>query len=305
MDTTQIQYRDRDIVARGQASFASRTGETIGAGWRRVQTLVADQADHGEPSSSKDFHLVEVCLDGRLVSEIVLTPETSEPIRTTLIPGTLQVRKRGTAARYATDGHFKLQQILIDDSVFREAAAAIAPDDPSQLAPPIVSGVFDPGLKALADALLDEARHPTLGGDLYADTLAQQIAIRILRRRFETKDAGHARRRELSAEDLARLNDHMDSDLAGAGGTDAMAEAIGMETFAFSRAFRETTGQSPHQYLIDRRIGRAKELLRQGRIPLAEIAYATGFSSQSHMTATFTKRVGQSPGRWRRMRMTG
>ncbi|MEM7644316.1 MAG: helix-turn-helix transcriptional regulator, partial [Pseudomonadota bacterium] len=66
-----------------------------------------------------------------------------------------------------------------------------------------------------------------------------------------------------------------------------------------TRAFKETTGQAPHQYLIDRRIARVKELLIAGEDGLVEIAYATGFSSQSHMTSTFRRRVGVAPGRWR------
>ena len=58
-------------------------------------------------------------------------------------------------------------------------------------------------------------------------------------------------------------------------------------------------GSSPHQYVLDRRIARAREQLELGGDSLANIAYAFGFSSQAHMTSIFKKRIGVTPGRYR------
>ncbi|MEM7641948.1 MAG: AraC family transcriptional regulator [Pseudomonadota bacterium] len=244
-----------------------------------------------------DIHLVQLCLDMRQAAE--LERESTDLENPGGIHGDRPCIKNDPAADVQTSGA-KVQQILIEDSVFQEAAAAIAPGQGRAVAPVDRKGPLDPGLKALADALLDEARHPTVGGDLYADTLAQQIALRILRRRKDLPRPVRPSGKTLSAADMARLTVHVDRDLAVPGGVDALATLLDMEPFAFSRAFKETTGQTPHQYLIDRRILHAKALLLNGRLGLAEIAYETGFSSQSHMTSTFKKRVGVAPGRWRK-----
>ncbi|MEM7641848.1 MAG: helix-turn-helix transcriptional regulator, partial [Pseudomonadota bacterium] len=61
----------------------------------------------------------------------------------------------------------------------------------------------------------------------------------------------------------------------------------------------QATGLSPHQFLLRRRIARAKDMLRTSVMPLAEIAVATGFSSQSHMTDVFRQKVGTTPGKYR------
>jgi len=68
----------------------------------------------------------------------------------------------------------------------------------------------------------------------------------------------------------------------------------------FIRAFRETTGKTPHKWLLDRRIELAKELLLHPETPIVEIAVECGFADQSHLTRAFTSLVGVPPGRWRR-----
>jgi transcriptional regulator GlxA family with amidase domain len=67
----------------------------------------------------------------------------------------------------------------------------------------------------------------------------------------------------------------------------------------FARAFRRSLGAHPHRWLLQQRIEHAKGLLREGRASLAEIAGATGFSSQSLFTRSFSGRTGLTPGRWR------
>ena len=68
----------------------------------------------------------------------------------------------------------------------------------------------------------------------------------------------------------------------------------------FLRAFRKTMGLAPHQWLMVRRVERARELIQEGEQPLSEIALDAGFSDQSHFTRVFSQQMGVSPGAWRR-----
>jgi transcriptional regulator GlxA family with amidase domain len=68
----------------------------------------------------------------------------------------------------------------------------------------------------------------------------------------------------------------------------------------FVRAFSNTVGIAPYQWFLRERVALAKHLLRQSRLPLAEIALECGFVDQSHFTNTFVRHVGLTPGRWRR-----
>jgi len=68
----------------------------------------------------------------------------------------------------------------------------------------------------------------------------------------------------------------------------------------FARAFKRTTGQTPHRWLLERRVEHAKRILVTSALPLAEIAAACGFADQSHLTRVFSQIVGAGPGAWRR-----
>lgn len=75
-----------------------------------------------------------------------------------------------------------------------------------------------------------------------------------------------------------------------------VADAVGdISASHFAHAFEATLGQSPHQYVLQQRVRRAREMLMRESISIADIAYAVGFSSQAHMTDTFTRRLGATP----------
>jgi Helix-turn-helix domain len=83
---------------------------------------------------------------------------------------------------------------------------------------------------------------------------------------------------------------------------DLKSDPIAYMRGTLSRAFRQSIGLPPHQWLLQRRVDKAKQLLRDSRSPLAEVAADCGFADQSHFTRVFTRAVGISPGQWRRAR---
>ena len=99
---------------------------------------------------------------------------------------------------------------------------------------------------------------------------------------------------------LLAITDFIEQSLDQGFGVGALAEMIDMPTQVFARSFVLATGQTPHQYVLSRRIARAQELLATGGMSLAEIAYACGFASQSHMTDVFRQKLGVTPGRYRK-----
>jgi AraC family transcriptional regulator len=78
-----------------------------------------------------------------------------------------------------------------------------------------------------------------------------------------------------------------------------VARACSLSPGHFARAFRKSTGESPHRWLLKRRVVRAQCLLLDTTLPLAEIAIASGFADQSHLTKVFRRFTGSSPRIWR------
>ena len=134
--------------------------------------------------------------------------------------------------------------------------------------------------------------------DLLMDGLTQVLIARLLDK------AGALRRSPaiipLGQVELTRLDRVIDDRMAERITVEDLARTLDMPRWTFADAFKATTGDTPHSYVTAKRIERACNLLRLGDMPLAEIAYATGFASQSHMTDTFRKALGTTPGKWRR-----
>ena len=98
---------------------------------------------------------------------------------------------------------------------------------------------------------------------------------------------------------MARLDEVIDDDIAARISVEMLAHVVDMPPWTFAEAFRTTTGETPHAYVTAKRIAKACDLLKGGVLSLAEIAYVVGFSSQSHMTDTFRRHMGTTPGAWR------
>lgn len=161
--------------------------------------------------------------------------------------------------------------------------------------------VRDAFLSAALRELARELREPAEPGTLYADLLADSMILRVLRldRKAATDDRP---RRGLSERQLAQVRDRIEASLERGVTLAELADEAGLSRFHFARAFKESTGLPPHRYVTMRRIERAKELLRDPRKSLAEIALETGFSSQSHFTGRFHEATGSTPLRYRRER---
>ncbi len=136
------------------------------------------------------------------------------------------------------------------------------------------------------------------------DTLtAEALAMLVLDATISAVQHGPSdqpRAKSLSPSDLARLLDFIECQLAEDISLTCLASEAGLSVYHFSRSFKASLGLSPHQYVLERRIARARELLEAGTCPLADIAYTVGFSSQAHMTDVFRKRLGITPGAYRK-----
>jgi AraC family transcriptional regulator len=80
-----------------------------------------------------------------------------------------------------------------------------------------------------------------------------------------------------------------------------MSAAAGLTRMHFAAQFRAATGMRPHDYILQRRIDRAQELLRDPKLALVDVALSVGFQTQAHFTTVFKRFAGETPNRWRRL----
>jgi transcriptional regulator of acetoin/glycerol metabolism/AraC-like DNA-binding protein len=96
-----------------------------------------------------------------------------------------------------------------------------------------------------------------------------------------------------------RVREHIDAHLSENVDLAALAAIAGLSVYHFARAFKQSTGVTPHYYLVKRRIDQAKEMLARTEVSLAEVALATGFSDQSHLARHFRQILGTTPSQFR------
>ena len=98
---------------------------------------------------------------------------------------------------------------------------------------------------------------------------------------------------------LQMVLSYIDSNLDGDLTLEKLSCLAGVIEHKFARSFKKITGDTPHHYVLSRRIDAARKALQTGDRPISEIAYATGFSSQSHMTTVFKRELGVTPAQFR------
>jgi AraC-like DNA-binding protein len=163
-------------------------------------------------------------------------------------------------------------------------------------------GFSDPVLRHLLLSLRPAlAAGPTETSALYADHVARAFVTHLATAYGEMR-LPRALRGGLAPWQERRAKEILDARLDGGVSLATLAGACDLSVRHFSRAFRRSTGQSPHRWLLERRLDRARGLLELSAQSLSEIAAACGFANQSHFTRTFTRAVALSPGAWRRLR---
>jgi AraC family transcriptional regulator len=159
----------------------------------------------------------------------------------------------------------------------------------------------DPVVSHVGMALLAEMGSEAPGARLYAESLANVLAVHVLRNYTAAGAEPRGFKGGLSGRRLSRVLSYIEENHERDLTLEDLAGEAAMSTFHFAREFKRATGTTPHQHLIRFRVERAKALLAESRLPLAEVGLRTGFSHQSHFTRLFRRLTGTTPQSYRMM----
>jgi AraC family transcriptional regulator len=192
-------------------------------------------------------------------------------------------------------GMFANVLFLALDSAFVRRTAAELELDSDHIELVEQHGGTDPTLHHIAMALQAGVQTGNAVDRMYGEALSTALTIHLLRKYGaavpEPKNGGLPREKLVRA--VEYIQDQLDTDLTVSG----IAQAVYMSPYHFARLFKESTGQSPHQYVVEARVRKAKELLTTGKFTISEAAYHVGFVDQSHLTRHFRRVFGLPPKR--------
>jgi AraC-like DNA-binding protein len=215
-------------------------------------------------------------------------------------PQPLSVIPAGMAARGRGDGMRFVRHLVLQ---FEAAPLGRMMDDEIDLTSVLrLRPMFlDPGIMHLAQLFAEECETDQSHSRLYGDNLSMALLL-ALSRLTEPRSSQSIRHGQLAPWQLRRVTDYLTAHLAEDIPLQTLSDLVKLSRSYFSRAFKLSTGLAPHQWLLQARIGKAKQLLLETERPLAQVAIDVGFADQAHFTRTFRREAGESPGAWQRAR---
>ena len=223
--------------------------------------------------------------------------------------------------RQAYDGRTTAGMVHIAEPGTRLAAAIRSPGEalhlfvPTRMLAELGESMDRPGLELrktifaidssvgfLAQAIADNLLNAENPSRLYVDSLCTAAVAKLISR-FSNCETPTYVSHGLSAWRLKKVREFIDAHLEQHVSLSDLANAAGLSQMHFASQFRKACGTRPHEYLLQQRIERAKDLLLNTRSSLLEIALAVGFETHSHFTNTFKRFTGAAPAEWRNMRI--
>jgi AraC family transcriptional regulator len=187
--------------------------------------------------------------------------------------------------------------IYLDPSFLARAAAEALISDRDELIE--ACSADDPVIRRIGMALKAEVESEGPAGRLYAESLANVLAVHLLRHYTQDGDRLRTVMGGLTGRKLNLATEFIEDNIERDLGITEIADAVDLSPFHFARSFKQATGISPHQYLIKSRIERAKSLLAKSELPIVEVGFRVGFKNQSHFTTLFRRVTHLTPKAYR------
>jgi AraC family transcriptional regulator len=268
-------------------------------GWQSMHAAIIEEAPfHATESAvyhpSLIYHLSRP-------TEVTRRIEGTRGERALIGPRRICLTPGAATTSWQHSGHPEILQVYLRRSIYEGAVSEIYGCDTSaaELVPRFA--VLDPMLEQLAIAIANALRDGTSEDGLYIDAISHMMAAHLARAHStRSRPARIVPVKPISGWKMRRLVEFIEENLEGDLSLHALASEVGISPLYLARAFRAAVGQSPHQYVLTRRIERARELLRNTDMPVVDVALASGFSSQSHLAHWFLRQVGVSPAAYRR-----
>ncbi|MFB2938907.1 helix-turn-helix domain-containing protein [Aerosakkonemataceae cyanobacterium BLCC-F154] len=184
--------------------------------------------------------------------------------------------------------------LSLDDELLSSHALELLDTDRYEMLPHLIAQdtlIYQMGLN-----LQEHLKNNDSDSRLYVESAANFLAVHLLQNYSIQKALVREYAGGLPKQQLRKVIDYIDAHLTQDISLDAIANYLGMSRYHFSRLFKQSTGLSPHQYVIQQRVERAKQLLRRGKLSIAETAIACGFNHQSHLHRHFKRLTGTTPG---------
>jgi AraC family transcriptional regulator len=214
-------------------------------------------------------------------------------------PGSILAVPAGSPAWWRWSSHSDSLHVFLEPGLVARVASETFDLDPARVSVPPLDRLDLPPVRAAMLAVNDELTAGAAGGPLAAESLANLLAVHLIRNASAARPLARRTGGGLPQRRLRAVVEYIEEHLDAGPSLEQMAAAAHLSAYHFARQFKEATGLPPYQYVIARRVERARQLLQAGTgLSLAEVAADAGFSDQSQLTRHFKRLLGVTPGQF-------
>lgn len=271
--------------------------EVLRGDWGEVSVVISRYEPVAEPETSPvPENTISVCLSGHSVIRR-RTPEGETSFE--LTEGDIyQQEAMSPLDGFGWEGETTMLHLILSPSIFERAERAVFGDEAGQRRFVCPAPFRDDVIVGIAHAFMDEAKKPEGGSHMMARALGEVLALRVLRFHVSRGATIPVSATRLDEGGMRRLRAFAHEHLSGDLSLEKLAGVVDVGVPHFSSLFRRAFGFTPHDWVMQLRLDRASELLRERSHSLTEVAALSGFADQSHLTRRFKQRFGLSPRRW-------
>lgn len=259
-------------------------------GWKNIFLEFCNRPPFETPELSHPEHIITI--PTRSIASVEEVVDGKVQVRSSRV-GNFTIAPPEFRRQYRWKEEIQLIHIIVEPMLVNCVAGESVDPDTVELIPHFSKS--DPLIYQIGLALKAELETNHSNSRLYAESAATFLAVHLLQRYSTRKPdlkkyAGGLPQYQLK-QAIDYIQAHLETDIS----LDEIAACVGISRYYFCRLFKQSTGLSPHQFVIQQRVERAKQLLRQGKMSLTAVAIACGFSHSSHLHRHFKRLTGVTP----------
>jgi AraC family transcriptional regulator len=272
---------------------AGRESGVSAAVWTRHERGALETRHDG----FSDVHMLTVRLRDQKIDRWVegrqIRDEVSRPGASYLLPA-------GTQSRWVCYGTYRTFTFFLPTSLVERTAGEMGTDASvfERLGPGLS---YDAVINELAASAMLELEAGAAGSRLQLDAIGTLLSVHLLRRAAGAASCRPPTQGGLAGWQVKRIEECIAARFNEALSLALLASEVGLSPYHFARAFKKSTGQSPHQYLLNCRLDRAKELLATSDTSIRDIAATVGYDNPSQLSRLFRSALGTTPDAYRRL----